>query len=211
MNVIGFNGSPRKDGNTSILIETVFKELEAEGIATRLVNLGPRSVNGCLGCLKCFDKKDGHCVQTQDDLNQWMDAMRTADGIVLGSPVYFANISGQMKCFLDRAWMVARANDNMFARKVGAGVVAARRAGTVTAFNALNTYFTISQMIIAGSTYWNMGFGREKGETHQDGEGLQIMANLGQNMAWLIKSIVAAGESVPAPKISTTVATHFIR
>ena len=192
MKVIGINGSARKDGNTSILIRKVFDELEAEGIETKLVNLGSQSVNGCLACMKCFENKDGHCVQDKDALNEWVDDLAAADGIVLGTPVYFANISGQIKCFLDRAWMVARANDNMFKRKVGAAVVAARRAGAVTAFHALNAYFGISEMIIVGSTYWNMGYGREKGECLKDGEALQNMANLGKNMAWLIKSIAAS-------------------
>ena len=189
MKVVGINGSPRKDGNTSVLIRKVFDELEAQGIATQLINLGPQSVNGCLACMKCFENQDGHCVQKKDSLNQWLDEMRAADGIVLGSPVYFANISSQIKCFLDRAWMVARANGNMFKRKVGAGVVAARRAGTVSAFHSLNTYFTISEMVVVSSTYWNMGYGRDKQETLQDGEGLQIMANLGKNMAWLLRKI----------------------
>jgi multimeric flavodoxin WrbA len=198
MKVVGINGSARKDGNTSILIRKVFDELDAEGIETKLVNLGPQSVNGCLACMKCFENKDGHCVQDKDALNEWLDEMVTADGIILGTPVYFANISGQIKCFLDRAWMVARANDNLFKRKVGAAVVAARRAGAVTAFHALNTYFGISEMVIAGSTYWNMGYGREKGECLQDGEGLQNMANLGKNMAWLIKSIAASKDSTLA-------------
>ena len=192
MKVIGINGSARKDGNTSILIRKVFDELEAEGIETKLVNLGPQSVNGCLACMKCFENKDGHCVQDKDALNEWVDEMAAADGIILGTPVYFANLSGQIKCFLDRAWMVARANDNMFKRKVGAAVVAARRAGAVTAFHALNAYFGISEMVIAGSTYWDIGYGREKGECLQDGEALQNMANLGRNMAWLIKSIAAS-------------------
>jgi multimeric flavodoxin WrbA len=192
MKVIGINGSARKDGNTSILIRKVFDELEAEGIETKLVNLGPQSVNGCLACMKCFENKDGHCVQDKDVLNEWVDEMAAADGIILGTPVYFANLSGQIKCFLDRAWMVARANDNMFKRKVGAAVVAARRAGAVTTFHALNAYFGISEMIIAGSTYWDMGYGREKAECLQDGEALQNMANLGKNMAWLIKSIAAS-------------------
>ena len=156
------------------------------------MNLGSQSVNGCLACMKCFENKDGHCVQDKDALNEWVDDLAAADGIVLGTPVYFANISGQIKCFLDRAWMVARANDNMFKRKVGAAVVACRRAGAVTAFHALNAYFGISEMIIVGSTYWNMGYGREKGECLKDGEALQNMANLGKNMAWLIKSIAAS-------------------
>ena len=191
MKVIGFNGSARKDGNTAILIRKVFDELEAEGIETKLINLGAQSVNGCLACMKCFENKDGHCVQVKDPLNDWVDEMAAADGIILGSPVYFANISGQIKCFMDRAWMVARANGSMFRRKVGAAVVAARRAGAVTTFQALNAYFTISEMIVVGSAYWNMAYGREKGESLQDAEGMQIMATLGKNMAWLLKSMNA--------------------
>jgi multimeric flavodoxin WrbA len=211
MKVVGINGSARKDGNTSILIRKVFDELEAEGIETKLVNLGPQSVNGCLACLKCFENKDGHCVQKKDSLNEWLDEMAAADGIILGTPVYFANISGQIKCFMDRAWMVARANGNLFKRKVGAAVVAARRAGSVSAFHSLNTYFTISEMIVVGSTYWNMGYGRDKGEAVQDGEGLQTMANLGKNMAWLIKSIEASKDRVRAPETTSAVMTNFIR
>ena len=195
MKVIGFNGSARKDGNTAILIRKVFEELEAEGIETQLVNLGPQSVNGCLACMKCFENKDGHCVQVKDPVNDWLDEMATADGIILGTPVYFADISGQIKCFMDRAWMVARANDSMFKRKVGAAVAVARRAGTVSAFHTLNNYFTISEMIVVGSSYWNVGYGREKGEASQDVEGLETMANLGKNMAWLIKSIAASKDA----------------
>jgi multimeric flavodoxin WrbA len=191
MKVVGINGSPRKDGNTAILIGKVFEQLKAEGIDTELIHLGPQAVNGCLACMKCFENKDRHCTQKKDGLNQWMDRLAAADGIVLGSPVYFANISGQLKCFLDRAWMVARANGNLFKRKVGAAVVAARRAGAVSTFHSLNSYFTISEMIVVGSSYWNMAYGRNKGEALQDGEGMQIMADLGKNMAWLLKAIAA--------------------
>jgi multimeric flavodoxin WrbA len=211
MKVMGFNGSARKDGNTSVLIQRVFEELEAEGIETKLVNLGPKSVNGCLACMKCFENKDGHCAQDKDDLNDWLDEMRTCDGIILGTPVYFADISGQIKCFMDRTGMVCRANGNMLQRKVGAGVVAARRAGTVSAFHSLNAYFTISEMIVVGSTYWNIGFGLGKGDALQDAEGLQTMANLGKNMAWLIKSIEASKEAVRPPETSMAVMTNFIR
>ncbi len=211
MKVMGFNGSARKDGNTSMLIQKVFDELEAEGIETQLVNLGPKSVNGCIACMKCFKNKDGHCIQTKDPLNDWLDEMKTADGIILGTPVYFAEISGQVKCFMDRSGMVARANGNMFQRKVGAGVVAVRRAGAVSAFHSLNGYFTIAEMMIVGSTYWNMGYGREKGEAMQDGEGLQTMANLGKNMAWLLKCIDTAKGSVTAPETDMGVVTSFIR
>lgn len=211
MKVMGFNGSARKDGNTSILIQKVFEELEAEGIETKLVNLGSKSVNGCLACMKCHENKDGHCVQKKDELNDWLDEMKACNGIILGTPVYFADISGQIKCFIDRTGMVSRANGNMFQRKVGAGVVAVRRAGSVSAFHSLNAYFTIAEMIIVGSSYWNMGYGRDKGEVLQDGEGLQTMANLGKNMAWLIKTLEAGKEVVPSPETSIAVITNFIR
>ncbi len=211
MKVIGFNGSARRDGNTSVLLQKVFDELEAEGIHTQQVNLGPKSVNGCVACMKCHENKDGHCVQKKDALNDWLDEMKTADGIILGTPVYFADLSGQIKCFIDRSGMVARANGNMFKRKVGAGVVAARRAGTVSAFHSLNAYFTIAEMIVVGSTYWNMGFGASKGETLQDAEGLQIMSNLGKNMAWLLKSIDASKDTLRQPETSLTAKTNFIR
>ena len=211
MKVIGFNGSARKDGNTSVLIQKVFDELEAQGIATRLVNLGPLSVNGCIACMQCRENKDGYCVQKNDGLNDWLDEMKAADGIILGTPVYFAGLSGQIKCFMDRTGMVARSNGNMFRRKAGAGVVAVRRAGSVSAFHSLNAYFTIAEMIIVGSTYWNMGYGMGKGETLQDGEGLQTMANLGKNMAWLIKSLEASKDNVQPPETSMAAMTNFIR
>lgn len=211
MKVMGFNGSARKDGNTSVLIQKVFDELQAEGIETKRVNLGPKSVNGCLACMKCHENKDGHCVQKKDELNDWLDEMKACNGIILGTPVYFADISGQIKCFIDRTGMVARANGNMFQRKVGAGVVAVRRAGSVSAFHSLNSYFTIAEMIVVGSSYWNMGYGRDKGEVLQDEEGLQTMANLGKNMAWLIKTLEAGKAAVPAPETSTAVITNFIR
>ncbi|MBF0451309.1 MAG: flavodoxin family protein [Candidatus Magnetomorum sp.] len=211
MKVIGFNGSPRKDGNTSVLIQTVFDALEAEGIETRLIHLGPQSVTGCLACMKCHENKDGHCVQKKDALNDWLDEMKEADGIILGTPVYFADISGQIKCFIDRTGMVARANGNMFQRKVAAGIAAARRAGTVSAFHSLNSYFTIGEMIVVGSTYWNIGFGTAKQEALKDEEGLEIMTNLGKNMAWLIKSIEASKEKVHPPQTAMAVMTNFIR
>ncbi|MEJ2656663.1 MAG: flavodoxin family protein [Desulfobacterales bacterium] len=147
MRVIGINGSARKDGNTSLLIQKVFNELNAEGIETNLVNLGPQSVNGCLACMKCFENQDGHCIQKKDKLNEWLDEMKACDGIILGTPVYFADISGQLKCFMDRSGMVAIANGNIFKRKVGVGVVAVRRAGSVSAFHSINSEGRISVRI----------------------------------------------------------------
>ena len=201
MKVIAFNGSPRKQGNTSILINTVFKELEKAGIETELVNVAIHPVHGCIGCMKCWEQKDGHCVISNDPLNGWLDKMRTADGILLGSPVYMADLSSQMKSFLDRASMTACANDDMFRLKPGAAVVAARRAGAVHTFHSLNNFFTILQMIQIGSSYWNMGFGMEQGEVLQDAEGLNTMVNLGRNMAWVLKSLKKAGIEPPVPSI----------
>lgn len=209
MKIIAFNGSPRKDGNTSTLIKTVFEELEKEHIKTEEIHTGAKQIHGCIACMKCWENKDRHCVLKNDNLNEWIDKMCEADGIILGSPVYCADLSGQIKSFMDRTSMVACANNDMFQRKLGASVVAVRRAGSVHTFHSLNAYFTIAQMIIVGSSYWNMGFGMEKGEVLGDGEGLQTMRNLGINMAWLLKSLKAA--NIPHPQTKVEVLTNFIR
>ena len=209
MKILAFNGSPRKDGNTSILIRTVFEELEKEHIKTEEIHVGAKQVHGCIACMKCWENKDRHCVLKNDHLNEWLDKMCEADGFILGTPVYCADISGQIKSFMDRTSMVACANNDMFQRKPGASVVAVRRAGSVHTFHSLNSYFTIAQMIIVGSSYWNMGFGMEKGEVLQDAEGLQTMRNLGINMAWLLKSLKTA--NIPQPQTKVEVLTNFIR
>ncbi len=209
MKVIAINGSPRRTGNTSILIQTVFKELKAEGIEAEEINVGTKHFRGCLGCMKCAENLDGHCVIRNDDLNDIIDKMKDADGIILGSPVYCADISGQMKVFMDRVSLVSAVNGNIMTRKVGASVIAVRRAGALTAFHSLNSFFTILQMIVVGSTYWNMGFGMEEGEVLQDEEGLQTMRNLGKNMVWLLKSIKTA--KLPEPETKIEVFTNFIR
>ncbi len=189
MRVVGFNGSARKDGNTAILINYVFRELEAEGIETEMVQLSGEDIRGCRACFECFNNKDGHCAFDDDYLNQCIDMMSSADGIILGSPTYFTDVSAEMKALIDRAGLVAKANSDMFKRKVGAAVVAVRRAGSIHVFDTINHFFTISQMIIPGSTYWNMGFGLDKGDVEKDEEGIQIMKVLGQKMAWLLKKI----------------------
>jgi multimeric flavodoxin WrbA len=196
LKVIAFNGSPRKDGNTSILLQTVLKELEANNIQTEEIHVGAKQIQGCIACYKCLENKNRQCVLKNDPVNEWIDKMYKADGILIGSPTYFADLSGQIKSFLDRAFFVANANDGMFQRKLGAGIVAVRRAGSVHTFHSLNAYFTISQMIIVGSSYWNMGFGMEKGDVLQDAEGLQTMRDLGRNMAWLLKSLEGAKRSI---------------
>jgi len=189
MKVIAFNGSARKDGNTAILIRQVFGELEAEGIETELVQLAGQKIRGCTACGQCYKNKNQRCVIENDVVNDCIEKMRAADGIILGSPTYFADLTSEMKALIDRAGYVARANGDMFKRKVGAAVVAVLRAGSVHTFDSINHFFLIGQMIVPGSIYWNMGIGRAKGEVEQDEEGLQTMKTLGQNIAWLLKKI----------------------
>jgi multimeric flavodoxin WrbA len=189
MKVVAFNGSARKNGNTAILLNRVLVALEKEGIATELVQLAGKSIKGCIACYKCFKYKNKHCSVDNDILNECLDKILAADGILLGSPTYFADITSEMKALIDRAGLVGRANDDMYRRKVGAAVTAARRGGSIHAFDSINHFFLISQMIIPGSNYWNLGFGLEKGDVEKDKEAMDIMRVLGENMAWLLKRI----------------------
>lgn len=191
MKVVAFNGSARKGGNTSILLGYVLSELEKEGIETELIELAGAKIHGCLACRKCSTRQDRHCSQTDDMGNVFIDKMAAADGILLGSPTYVADISPEIKALIDRACLVSGANGGMFRRKVGAGIVAVRRAGAIHAFDALNHFFLITEMIIPGSSYWNVGVGRELGEVEKDEEGIRTMKVLGRNMAWLLKKINA--------------------
>lgn len=188
--VIGFNGSARKDGNTAILIREVFAELENEGIGTELIDLSGKKLHGCVACYKCLDNQDRRCA-VKDDVNFCIEKMESAQGIILGSPTYFTDVSAEMKALIDRAGMVAKVNGDMFRLKVGAGVVAVRRAGSTHVFDTLNHFFFISQIVVPGSSYWNMGIGREKGDVLNDEEGLLTMKNLGGNMAYVLKKLYA--------------------
>jgi len=187
MKVIAFNGSARKNGNTAILIREVFSELEEEGIATEMVQLAGKTIRGCTACGKCFDNQDKRCAINNDFANECIEKMLEADGIILGSPTYFADVTAEIKALIDRAGYVARANPDLLKRKVGAAVVAVRRTGAIHAFDTLNHFFLISQMIVPGSSYWNIGIGRAIGDVEQDEEGLETMRVLGRNMAWLLK------------------------
>jgi multimeric flavodoxin WrbA len=188
MKVVAFNGSPRKDGNTATLLGIVLKELDDLGIETELVHLkGPLS--GCIACNKCYEKKDGKCALDKDILNECIEKMSGADGIILGSPTYFADLTPELKALIDRAGFVGKANGDMFKRKVGAAVVAVRRAGAIHVFDSINHFFLINQMIIAGSSYWNIGMGLHEKDVEKDAEGIEIMRTLGQNMGWLMKKI----------------------
>jgi len=187
MKVVAINGSPRKNGNTGILLKYVLKALEAEGIDTELVSLAGKKIQGCIACYKCFEKKDKKCSGRRDDFNKVLEKMVAADGILLGSPTYFSNVTPEIKALIDRAGLVGTANGALFARKAGAAVVAVRRAGSVFVFDALNHFFLYSQMMVPGSSYWNVGMGLEPGDVEKDREGIRTMQVLGQNMAWLLK------------------------
>jgi multimeric flavodoxin WrbA len=187
MKVVAFNGSARRGGNTAILLGYVLRELEAEGIETELVELSGARIHGCLACRECSANKNRRCAQTKDEGNAFIEKMTAADGILLGSPTYVTDVSPEIKALIDRACMVSGANGGIFRRKVGAGVVAVRRAGAMHAFDTLNHFFLITEMIIPGSTYWNIGIGREIGDVEKDEEGIRTMKVLGRNMAWLLK------------------------
>ncbi len=189
MKVIAFNGSARKDGNTAILIRRVLQALEEEGVETELIQLAGQTIHGCNACRTCYETKDERCIIEDDGINEYVQKMKAADGIILGSPTYFSMMTSEMKALIDRTGYVSRANKHMFKRKVGAAVVAVRRAGGMPTFDAINHYFLITQMIVPGSSYWNIGIGDKKGDVEKDEEGLKTMENLGKNMAWLIKKI----------------------
>jgi multimeric flavodoxin WrbA len=189
MKVIAFNGSGRKDGNTAILLNAVLAELSKEGIETELIQLAGKAPQGCIACYKCFDNKDKKCAVTKDHLNEYLARMIEADGIVLGSPVYFADATANIKALIERCGMVSTANGGLLKRKVGAAVAAVRRAGAIHTFDTLNHLFEHQQMILVGSSYWNVGIGRDPGQVKDDAEGIRTMQTLGQNMAWLLKKI----------------------
>jgi multimeric flavodoxin WrbA len=189
MKVVAFNGSARKDGNTAILIRRVLGVLEAEGIETELIQLAGEQIHGCTACGTCLKIQNKQCKIGNDNVNLYIEKMAAADAIILGSPTYFSMMTSDMKALIDRAGYVGRANGDIFKRKLGAAVVAVRRAGGISTFDAINHFFLISQMIVPGSSYWNVGIGLAKGDVEKDEEGLKTMEDLGMNMAWLLKKI----------------------
>lgn len=187
MRVIAFNGSPRVGGNTSIMLEKVFASLNEHQIETEEIQVGGHLLHGCKACGACR-KTPGACIQKNDPMNDWIEAMRQADGIILASPTYFATITSEMKALIDRAGYVL-APEGILKRRVGAPVVVARRGGAIQTYNTLMAFFGVTQMIVPMASYWNMGYGREKGEVNTDAEGMKTMAVLGENMAWLLKKL----------------------
>jgi len=189
MKVLAIIGSARKGGNTAALTKIAFEELEKEGIETELIELAGKNLNSCMACYKCFQNKDKSCINNKDEMNELITKMDEADAIIIGSPTYFANVSSNIKALIDRAGLVGIANDYLFKRKIGAPIVAVRRAGSVNVFDAINKFYFINQMIVPGSVYWNMGIGLQPGDVNNDEEGVKTMKILGENMAWLLKKV----------------------
>lgn len=185
MKVLAINSSARKDGNTAILINRVFEELNKEGIETEMIQLAGEIIEPCKACWACGGQ--GNCVHRKDQFREIFDKMKEADGILLGSPVYSANISANMQALLERAAVVCDMNPGLLTHKAGAAVVAARRGGALNAVDAMHHFFLNHEMYVVGSTYWNMAYGQLPGDVEKDAEGLANMENLGKNMAWLLK------------------------
>ncbi len=189
MKVAGFNGSPRKDGNTALMIEAVFEELRKEGVETELVHVARGPVRGCKGCLTCAKKLNRRCVVDDDIVNECIEKMIDADGIILGSPTYFTDVTAEMKALIDRAGMVSIVNGGILKHKVGGAVTAVRRGGAIHTFDTMNHFLHYMQMFLVGASYWNMAYGFKAGEVKEDGEGMANMKSLGENMAFLLRKL----------------------
>ncbi len=189
MKVVAFNGSARPNGNCTHLILEVFRQLHRRGIETELVQLSQKRINPCRACYRCHKNRDLRCAMEDDDLNACIFKMMEADGIILASPTYIGDVSSVAKALIDRAGLVARSNANMFRRKLGAAIVTASWGGAIHAFDSLNHFFLIGEMIVVGSSNFNLGFGREEGQVLEDKKAIEAMKSLGRNMSWLLDGI----------------------
>jgi len=190
LKVIAINGSARKDGNTAILINFALQELEREGIKTEMVQLAGERIRGCTACMKCFEHRDQRCVIDDDCVNDCIQKMVEADGIILGSPVYFSDVTSEMKALIDRVGFVSMANGELFRRKVGAAAIAVRRTGAIHTADTLLHFLLGRDMILPG--FPGVGFGLNIGDVERDHEGVDRMKAIGQNMAWLLKVVATA-------------------
>lgn len=211
MKVIAINGSPRTNGNTENAIKMVFAPLEEQGVETEIINIGKDKIHGCKSCGGCFKSQDFRCAFSDDRLNDDIQKIKDADGIILATPVYYAGVNGTLKAYLDRLFYVAGANGNFFRHKVGCSIVAVRREGGQQAFNELNTYLTYAEMFIPTSNYWNIIYGTKPNDCQQDEEGKQIMNVLGSNMAYLMKMNEFCKDKIQAPEKAKKTFTNFIR
>ena len=210
MKVVGINGSPRKDGNTFLALEEMSRQLKKEGIEVEIIHIGADLIRGCIGCGYCKTSDDNLCVFRDDIVNETIQKLREADGIIFGSPTYYAGIAGTMKSFLDRVFFTNSAAQK-FKHKIGTSVGIARRAGAVDVVHQLNNYFLLAEMVVPQSQYWNIAFGLKKGEVLEDLEGMQTLRKNASAMAWLLKMKESTEGSVKLPLREDRVATHFIR
>ena len=196
MYALAINGSPRKGGNTHLLLDHVLQPLRENGWETELVDVG--NIHGCRACFGCAERQDKRCVFDKDGFNALFANMLRADALILGSPCYFTDVTAELKALIDRAGFVAQANGQLFKGKIGAGVVAVRRGGATHAFDSINHLFLMSRMVVPGSTYWNMGYGLGKGDVLRDDEGLANMHHLGRMIDWLGKALADRQASFPS-------------
>ncbi|MDD3429534.1 MAG: flavodoxin family protein [Oscillospiraceae bacterium] len=207
MKVILLNGSPRPNGNTYHALKLAADALNVQGIETEILQIGTKGVHGCIGCGSCATRENHLCVFTDDVLNEYAVKMRQADGFIIGSPVYYAAMAGDLKCFMDRAFYTS---SSYFRFKPAAGVAVARRAGAVSTFNQIENYFALGEMLRVPTIYWGDGYGQTPGQVEQDAEGCQHMQVIARNMAWLLQ-VLQAGKDVPKPEKQTKIRTNFIR
>lgn len=205
MKVIAVNGSPRPKGNTYHALKIVCDELENEGIKTKILQVGNMKIEGCISCGRC---DEGYCVHNDDILKNMIDEIYEAEGVLLGSPVYYSGISGSMKCFLDRLFYASRGR---MRHKAGASIAVPRRSGGMPAFEQMNNYFLISEMLVISSYYWNVVHGGKPGEVLEDSEGISVLKNLAQNMSWVIKMKEETKDILPAPTAYPRSWMNFIR
>ena len=205
MKVIAINGSPKSKGNTYLALKTVCDELTNQNIETEIIHIGNMNIQGCIACNKC---SEGQCIFSDDKLREIFDKIHHADGLILGSPVYYSGIAGTMKCFLDRLFY---SNHGRMRLKVGASVAILRRSGGVATFDQLNHYFLISEMMVTPSYYWNVAHGTTPGEVLQDEEGISVLKNLSNNMAWMLNIKEYSKNVYPVPSPVKRTITNFIR
>lgn len=207
MKVVAINGSPRQDGNTDICLKAIEKELNSQGIEMEILHIGKETIGGCIACYHCLVTGSGHCIQS-DGVNDCIDKMAEADGIILASPVYYGGIAGTMKCFLDRVFLCAGPK---FHHKVGAAITTLRRSGGLETFQQLNAYLNTMEMVMPSSDYWSAVHGLQPGEAEQDTEGMEVMTKLGRNMAWIMKVIEHSKGTIEIPDTKPRTMTNFIR
>lgn len=211
MKVVLFNGSPNAKGNTATTLSIMEEYLKDSSVETEVVHVGKHVIRGCMACQKCFKTRDEKCVFDDDPVNEWIQKIKNADGVVFASPVHYSGVAGTMKSFLDRAFYVSGANGNLYRNKVGVSVSAVRRSGGIPCVNQLNKYLEYSEMLMPSSNYWNVIHGTRPGEVLQDKEGVQIIENLAERMHWALSLVSEGKDRVAFPKPKKKVVTNFIR